>query len=538
MKTIVCPLVLFLSILVSPAQDSAAKIDTLSVFKNGLAVVRMQGAIPDSGSLELQTIPDPVHGTFWIQSAKPVTARVEMKRAEAPFETQSHADLLQRLIGENVVIHTGNDMISGTVLGSPREESRQWNRDYATVDGRSGWYGWGWPLRQPNANAGNQPKLALIRTDAGKVIALHPNAIQRLEFATLPKLERVRPVLSLKSQGAAKIAVEFLTKGISWAPSYRIDLSNPDKLTIAQKATLRNELTSLREVEIRLISGFPSVKYGGIDSPLSPRTTWTNFFQQLTSASSQSQSPGVFSQIASNTVRMPQFAPAVPAEPGESVDLHFQSIGRHSLEPGESLSIPVASAEAGYERVIEWNIPDTRDAHGRYISEHERRSHPDKYEESAWDAIGFANPFDFPMTTAPAMLVANGKFQGQQDSNWTNPGVKTTVRINKALSLSTRAVEHEVPETRENLRIAGNNFYKTQVEGELSIENHRGQPVVVNVKRRFSGDLVRADGEPAQQLLEEGVYSINKRNELSWRLELAAGAKAKLVYRYAVLVDD
>jgi hypothetical protein len=39
-------------------------------------------------------------------------------------------------------------------------------------------------------------------------------------------------------------------------------------------------------------------------------------------------------------------------------------------------------------------------------------------------------------------------------------------------------------------------------------------------------------------LLEAGVYSINKRNELSWRVELQPGEEKELEYRYEVLVDN
>ena len=58
-------------------------------------------------------------------------------------------------------------------------------------------------------------------------------------------------------------------------------------------------------------------------------------------------------------------------------------------------------------------------------------------------------------------------------ARWSNPGEPTSIRVTKALSVATRAVEHEVPDTRKNISIAGNNFYKVQVQGELTVKNHR-----------------------------------------------------------------
>ncbi|HQE77379.1 MAG TPA: hypothetical protein PLK00_13190, partial [Candidatus Hydrogenedentes bacterium] len=50
------------------------------------------------------------------------------------------------------------------------------------------------------------------------------------------------------------------------------------------------------------------------------------------------------------------------------------------------------------------------------------------------------------------------------------------------------------------------------------------------------GDLLRADGDPACVLLEEGVWCVNKRNELTWTVDLQPGQETALAYEYVVLV--
>ena len=57
------------------------------------------------------------------------------------------------------------------------------------------------------------------------------------------------------------------------------------------------------------------------------------------------------------------------------------------------------------------------------------------------------------------------------------------------------------------------------------------------VRRRFSGELTSADADPKQTLREEGVYSVNKRNELVWAFPLKAGEEKTLKYKYTVLVS-
>ncbi len=225
---------------------------------------------------------------------------------------------------------------------------------------------------------------------------------------------------------------------------------------------------------------------------------------------------------------------AIPT--GEGVDLHYQDIGLQSLDEGDSLALETAAATADYERIVEWIVPDTRQADGRYVSEHERNNQPEKYQDAAWDAVRFRNPLDFPMTTAPAMIVSGDRFNGQRMSFWVNPGEQTTLHVTKALSVRTHSIEQELEGQREIVHVGGVQYRKTTVEGELRANNQRRETIELVIRRRFSGDLQEADRAPQRTLLEEGVWSVNKRYQLTWNLPLKPGEEVKLIYRYTVLV--
>jgi hypothetical protein len=145
------------------------------------------------------------------------------------------------------------------------------------------------------------------------------------------------------------------------------------------------------------------------------------------------------------------------------------------------------------------------------------------------------------MTTGPATVTAAGRFNGQRTSFWVNAGEETVLHVNKALSVRTRAIEHEEQkidggDNRDFIWIGGRQFRRSTVEGELTVGNHRNEAINLVIRRRYSGELLRADGEPKSTLREEGVYSVNKRNELLWTLPLKPGEERKLTYRYTVLV--
>jgi hypothetical protein len=220
------------------------------------------------------------------------------------------------------------------------------------------------------------------------------------------------------------------------------------------------------------------------------------------------------------------------------VDLHYQSLGKRTLDVGESLSLNVAKGKAGYERIVEWLVPDTRNEYGQPAG---RRGDGDEESDGAWDALRFKNPLSFPMTTGPATVVANDRFNGQRASYWVNAGEEMTLHVNKALSIRTHSTEQEETKKagdggREIEYVGGRQYRKVTVAGELLVSNHRKEEVKLVLRRRFSGELLHADGDPKTSLREEGVYSINKRNELLWTFKLPAGEEKKLAYRYWVLV--
>lgn len=53
----------------------------------------------------------------------------------------------------------------------------------------------------------------------------------------------------------------------------------------------------------------------------------------------------------------------------------------------------------------------------------------------------------------------------------------------------------------------------------------------------LSGVVGSADGSPADRLLEEGIWCVNARHELTWEFELAPGETKRIEVRYSVLAD-
>lgn len=519
----------------------ASRVESLGLFKNGLAVVKRSVACPGPGTYRIEDVPNPVHGTFWVESAAKVSVTVTSRQIEVPARAGLNTDLQTELAGKNVIIHFRDGTIpvaSGVVVDLPREKGDSaWNRTYERPDYRY-YYGETGRAALPGGRY-----LLLSSSNGRTYVDLSMIASLKADGQGETVKRRV-PVLILNVEGdknePTPVHISYLTKGMAWAPSYRVDLNDSRKLSIEQQAVVKNEMTDVKDAEIQLISGFPSVQFSHVVSPMSMETTWANFFGQLNQRISQGSdlSRNMRQQaVISNSLNNEPALDLSATPTGEGVDLHFQSIGKRTLGEGDSLSLSVAKAQADYERIIEWIVPDTRNAMGHFIQDYERQQDPDKYQDAAWDAVRFKNPLGFAMTTAPAAIYSNGRFNGQRQSFWVNNGEQTTLHITKALSLRTRAIEQEdQAANREVVYIGGRQFRKVGVKGELLVNNHRKEEVKMVVRRQFSGDLLRADGEPRVGLREEGVYSVNRRYEMSWTFPLKSGEEKTLKYEYTVLV--
>jgi hypothetical protein len=527
----------------------------VGLFKNGLAHVRREIALPAAAGpqagpaeYELRGVPEPVHGTFWIESTVPVTTRVTTREVNLP-EGPPSGDLQRELAGRAVTIRMRDanaPPVRGTILefADPPASSR-WNRNYHTGGWEYGQLAWSAPWLGQGSTPVQSPRIIVVQTETGRTW-LDTSMIGSIEVDGAARTVRRRePVLVFTVAGAANgqspgvIRVSYLAKGMSWAPAYHIDLAGGSSLRMRQQAVIRNELADLQNAEILLISGFPNIAFWHVASPLSPGTTLAAFFSELSQRFNlrhPSRGDIVTQQaVMSNEPRIAGVdLSATPA--GEGVDLQYHSIGRHTLLEGDSLMLIAGEGTSTFDRVVEWIIPDTRDEFGRPIDDWRREQDPDLADDGAWDAVAFRNPLPFAMTTGPAFIVEGAQFGGQSISRWTDKGEEATLRVTRALSVRTRHAEHEEEGERELVNYGGRTFRKPRVSAEVVVSNHRAEAVTMIIRRRFSGELVEAAGEPAMMLREQGVYAVNRRQELTWTITLQPGESRTLAYRYNVLV--
>ncbi len=355
------------------------------------------------------------------------------------------------------------------------------------------------------------------------------------------KVSALRDILqfNLPEKPAAPVQMSYLSKGISWAPAYRIELKDSNKMTLTMSAVISNELEDLKDAEASLISGYPNIKLANVRSPLSG-IGLQQFLNELNSAEHERQYSSRFTSnmMTQQVVNLQNGSTngLMISGSADGDDIQYRNIGRITMEKGGSLYMTLESAETDCERLVQWIIPDSIDENGNRIQNNNSRGNAD-----LWDCIRFRNPLKSAMTTAPVETVSGGKVLGQSAGSWFNPGQTALVRTTKALTVSGKFSEYEetaAGQQRNLIYLYGNRYREHMLNGVIALENHRDKPVKMQVKRLISGDLISAGDSPKIEFLGgKAALHINKRCELTWEITLQPKEKKTIKYQHKVLIQ-
>ncbi len=528
-----------------------SRLQSVGLFKNGVVVVQEEIDVPGSGKFMLENVPTPIHGTFFLESDAVVETTVTQREVEEPLDAGQTLVYQKDLAGQQVTVYFYDSDTKKPLVGKvvevpaadPNRPAPQQNNygNYAVMPS--------YRTTNPPATLGG----LILDTDEGRTYLTSAAMINRIVTETpVEKVKRQRPVMifNVKTEKAAKIRLFYLSKGISWAPSYRVDITDPKQLTIEQTAIVMNEFRELADTDISLISGFPKIECENVDSPLGPNFSLSTFFQQLSNRSQPQRNSMMTQQAVFMSNAAPILPPTLPdasavGVAGEGPDIHLQKAGKRSMNFGDVLSLSTGKAQAEYERVVEWTVPNARDAWGRYPNSNNNPNSPISPFGEPWDMLRFRNPLDFPMTTAPATIVAGGQFFGQNASYWASPKEMTKIPITKSMSVRVHAQEQERQgdvkpgERPAEVKIVtryGTRYREATIDVELTIVNRRAEPVKMLVMRQFYGEQEKDIDGATVRLLNENLGAMNRQHEVQWEFDLPSGETKKLNYAYAVWI--
>jgi hypothetical protein len=533
------------------AAESRAEVNTtlkrVALFKNGLGFFVREGKLPGrAGPIAIEPLPVPAHGTFWVSYPKDAglrDLRATKSTLKQSVEAGSVAELLSANIGKRVVIWLSDQAeaaIEGTVLSAPSE---------ARSSPSPGPYEAGYAVSVPRPIPASAARLVLVKTSRG-VTAVEAAAIRRLDILSedvVQKVERQTEgsalYASLERAAGGSIGVSYLAKGVTWAPSYVVDVSDPKTARITAKAEIMNEVEDMEGVHVDLVTGFPNLMYSDVISPVALKQDLAQFLQSLMRGVTQPRGRGdVMSQVAYNAPALPSeeggFAGIVPAYSAAAVgeraeDLFLYPLEKVRLAKGEVGYCGLFTESAPYRHVYQWEIPD-------YVSEEDvygqsRREEREKPEE-VWHCLRLKNTTKIPWTTAPAETVQKDQILGQDILRYTNPGGETVLKITQAMGVKAQQRELEIERQREAAHLYGYTYDRVTIRGELAVRNFKDEKIHMEISKTFSGELKTSDPKAKLTQLARGLKRMNPVNLLKWELDIPGGGSQNITYTYTVLV--
>ena len=536
----------------SGAEEKRVEVRTtlrrLALFKNGLGFFIREGKLPGrAGPIVIEPLPVPAHGTFWVSYAKEAGLRdlraARSKRGQRA-DAATIAELLSVNAGKQVVIWLSDSaeaVIKGVLLAARTEAAATSPGPYEG--------GYAAAPSYPYRPAPPRGPLVLVRTSSG-VTAVEPGTIRRVDILSNEvereveqQTEAAALRASLEKAAGGSIAVSYLAKGVTWAPSYIVDISDPKMARISAKAIVMNEVEDLDGVHLDLISGFPNLMYSDIISPIAMKQDIAQFLQSLMRGVTEPRrGADVMSQVAYQRAAFPaeegRFAGIVPAYSTAAVgeraeDLFLYPLEKVRLAKGEVGYYGLFTEPTPYRHVYQWEIPD-------YVSEEDVYGQPRREErekpEEVWHCLRLKNTTKIPWTTAPAETVEKDQILGQDILRYTNPGGETVLKITQALGVKAQQRELETERQREALKLYGYVYDRVTIRGELAVRNFKDEKIHMEISKTFSGELKASDPKAEMTQLARGLKRVNPVNLLKWEPDIAAGASQNITYTYTVLV--
>lgn len=499
-----------------------ARIVGASLFKNGYAVVVREAALDADGEMLLREPPAASLGTLWVTATSGVkidSVVATTIKGEVTTPLGSLNDLIDANVGKLLTIRTmqPGDQVSqsadGTILSS--------SGSLVVLDTEEG-------------------QRAIQKSHIVQIVSRDKGLVYQAKGQTSTRALRVT------ARGKGSIVMMSLERGLTWVPSYYVDISDAKKLQITSKATIMNDLGALEGIEVQLITGFPNVRYLNMLDPLTSGQDINNFTGQMMSAGRDAAFANA-PQLAQKSIfagsradafgRAEEFQAYDPGQLSglQLEDLFFVTQKGVRLALGERGSYVQFQEQAEYEHVYTLDIPET----GGWRNANDNSPVQPQSPLDVWHTLEFKNPSEHPLTTASAMTVKSGQIIGQDLLNYTAPKSKASLRITKALDVQAELAEEEVSRELEAIKRTNYSSAYDLVNARATVRlvNYKSEPVKLKVTKQLVGEVANVSNGGKATKGTAGLRAVNPNSTIVWTLDMKAGETIELKYDFKVYVQ-
>lgn len=489
----------------------------ITAFKDGHAFVLHEGIMPvdSAGNVVMDYLPSPVLGTFWPYSANKDTKLTAVVASQhkvlVPRSALNVREFIEANPGAQVEVielrnpggHNANSVTyEAQIVGIPVRSSEELEKTAPPNSGE----------KLPEFG-----DCVLLKTNTG-VATVPLSNIQYITFKSgyESKLSRVefRNLLTLnldwqKGQPGktADVGMMYLQNGIRWIPEYKINIDGTGNAHLKLEATVVNDITDLKDVTLNLVVGVPSFSFKGNVDPISLQQVAVAIANRMRgSFSANALSNAIMTQTASFAdEERSQIAPEQPTVSGaeKNEDLFVFTVKHVTLRKGQRMVLPVYESDLKYKDVYTLSIPFTpppeivQHFNQNQQSEIERMLQAPKYMHK----IRVLNKSDYPLTTAPALLLKNERVIAQGMMKYTPIGSSDDLELTTAVDLKLKKQDKETQRTPNAVTWQGDQYGRVDLTGTISTTNYGTQAADIEVVRYVLGKTGTADHEGKTQMV-------------------------------------
>lgn len=499
---------------------SRLPVRAVTVFKDGHAFVVQEGpaTVDAAGDVTLDQLPTPVMGTFWAYSGDTNSRVTSVTAGQRIASVERTALSLSEMIDANpnakvVIMETNAQRYDATIVGFLTRSTEE---------------------LAATSLPGARPQLpqksdqVILQTELGAAV-VPVGRIASIIFKDPPQKkaaqDEFRNYLRVHLEGAAKakspapsIGLTYLQKGIRWIPSYQVDLDGNSNAVVKLQATIVNEMIDLTNVTLNLVVGVPSFAVKDQIDPIAIQESaaqLSQYFQAhpnpnrpgwdnngLNFANNAMTSQAVNYQInqpvpdaANSSVDLPEGA--------KNEDLYVFTIHNVTLKKDERLVLPISVQTIPYHDVFTLSVPVAPPSElGRNFGSPQQQEMARLLNSpKVKHKIRLANTGAQPFTTAPALLLRDGRVVSQGLMTYAAPGASADLTLTDAIDIQVKKTDSEVERVPNGLVIHDNHYFRVSLKGKLHLTNRRSQTTEIEVKRCVLGQPDTCTHDGSKELL-------------------------------------
>ncbi|GAB4332277.1 MAG: hypothetical protein OHK0038_07870 [Flammeovirgaceae bacterium] len=495
----------------------------LYIFKNGTAfIVKKLDLKVENETAFIKEIPQATFGSLWLSAEgnqiKSVSNATE--QFSEKFDVGTFQDVLKANQGKKVSIILQNDTkVSGSV------KSMQ-----------------------------NTGMISIKTTNSWFYTTLEQ--IKSIEFAEKPdnqfEVKQEKSVLKIdfaKSKSKQPLQMMYLQKGISWTPSYQINLLNDKEAQIKLIATLLNDVEDLNDASVNFVVGIPNFAYSYLTSPLATKEDVNSFITKLNQYSNQyytssgnrynqslnradityqtmSNAGGYADGYAELSVDYEEEGSYQPNLGGgqKAEDLFFYQSQSVSLKKGDRGMYEILDLKTTYTHLYEADLTSTPFGEGNdkiYLPKHYIVL--DNISKVAWTTGTILLTKDINSNITPV---------SQDKLNYTPVGGKAKITLTQSSDVNVKYTEKEVTRSSGSKEKDGYVYEIATIEVNVEVRSYKTDDIHLKVTNRILGEAIKCSRDWKTTKQVNYYQSYNPNTSIEWEIPLKAGSLETFTYQY------